>query len=62
MNSIYDHERWLSVQELAYRLGLGERTVKRLIYAGEIPARKFGRQWRIDPAVLVTDPTNPEGH
>lgn len=50
-----EQTQWFTVLTLAQRLGLSERTIRELIYKGEIPARKFGKQWRINPNVLVND-------
>jgi len=42
----------MSVRDAADYLGLSRNTVYRLVRSGEIPARKFGNQWRISKAVL----------
>jgi excisionase family DNA binding protein len=59
---------WLSVTDAASRLGKSERTVRRLCSSGEIPCRKAGGSWLIDPS--GTDETvdtdqhtkRPNGH
>jgi excisionase family DNA binding protein len=38
---------WLSTAEAARRLGIGARTLYRLIDEGQIPAYKFGRVIRL---------------
>jgi excisionase family DNA binding protein len=38
---------WLSTKEAAGRLGLAQRTLYRLIDAGEVPAYRFGRVIRL---------------
>jgi len=42
----------MSVRDAADYLGLSRNTVYRLVRSGEIPAKKFGNQWRISKAVL----------
>lgn len=36
----------LTAREVAEIMRLDERTIKTLLQKGEIPGRKFGRQWR----------------
>lgn len=36
---------FLTVEDLAAELQLGERAVRKLIAAGEIPALRIGRRW-----------------
>jgi len=43
-----------SPREAAAYLGLSEWTIRRLLRDGEIPARKIGSQWRIDPEYFRT--------
>ncbi len=38
---------WVSTAEAAQRLGIGARTLYRLIDQGEVPAYKFGRVIRL---------------
>jgi len=40
-------ERFYSLEEVAQRLGVSERTVRRWIKSGELPAYKPGREYRI---------------
>ena len=44
-----DHEPWLSVRDASSRLGVSERTVRRLVEKGELPATRVGRCVRLDP-------------
>jgi len=39
---------YLTTSEAAARLGLGPRTVQRLVKSGILPARQFGRVFLID--------------
>jgi len=38
----------LSIAECARALGVSERTVRRLVTAGRVPAYRVGGQWRLD--------------
>jgi len=38
----------MSLAECAKALGVSERTVRRLVTAGRVPAYKVGSQWRVD--------------
>ncbi len=40
-------ERFYSLEEVAERLGISERTVRRWIKAGDLPAYQPGREYRI---------------
>lgn len=42
----------LTTEEVARRLSVARMTVMRMIEAGELPAVKLGRVWRIDPEQL----------
>jgi excisionase family DNA binding protein len=37
----------LSLEEVAYRLGVSVQTVRRLIENGELKGVRVGRQWRV---------------
>jgi len=39
---------WLTLEELADYLKKGRSTLYRMARAGQIPAQKFGRNWRFD--------------
>lgn len=47
-------EEWLSVEQVADRLGLHVRTVRAYIRHGKLPAVRIGKQYRISPADLAT--------
>jgi excisionase family DNA binding protein len=42
----------LTVAEVAHRLGVHEKTVRRFIHSGVLPAVKIGRRVRVDEAEL----------
>jgi excisionase family DNA binding protein len=42
----------MSIEETADYLSLCRNTVYRLVRRGQIPAKRFGYQWRISRAVL----------
>lgn len=48
---INDSQRWaFRIRDVALRSGLSESEVRRAVYAGELPARKYrGRVWLISP-------------
>ena len=43
---------WLSSAETGRKLGLSERTVRRMAAAGRLPAYRFGLAYRVDPDEL----------
>jgi excisionase family DNA binding protein len=43
-------QRYISTSIVAARLGISRRTIRLWAECGEIPATKFGRQWRIQEA------------
>jgi excisionase family DNA binding protein len=43
---------WMTVDEVAAELRISKMTVTRLVHAGEIPHRRFGRSIRIDEAAF----------
>jgi excisionase family DNA binding protein len=38
---------WLSVAEIAGYMGVSAHVVTSMLRAGELPAVKFGREWRV---------------
>ena len=46
-------QTYLSVREVARRLAVSERTVRREIERGNLPAKRIGRILRIDPCDLA---------
>ncbi|MFF2485274.1 helix-turn-helix domain-containing protein [Microbacterium sp. NPDC058062] len=48
--SITEHNptEWGSIADYGAKYGLSDSTVRRMISAGELAARRFGRQIRID--------------
>ncbi|TVQ32988.1 MAG: DNA-binding protein [Phycisphaeraceae bacterium] len=51
-NSAADFQPLLTYREAAKVLGVTERTIWSLVHAGRLPAVRFGRNVRIDPADL----------
>ena len=45
-------EQLLDIPDVARTCRLSEKTVRRLIKAGELPAARLGGQWRIRPRDL----------
>ncbi len=41
-----------SISAVAKFLGVNPKTIRRWITAGDLPAHRFGRQWRISPEDL----------
>ena len=46
-------EEYLTIQEVAVLLRVGERTIYSLAREGRLPAMKIGNQWRIARSVLA---------
>jgi excisionase family DNA binding protein len=44
---------YLSTENVARRLGVSPRTVRLWAELGELPAAKFGRQWRFEEHLLA---------
>jgi len=42
----------MKIKDAANYLGLSKNTIYKLVRSGEIPAKKFGNQWRISKAIL----------
>lgn len=40
-------ETYMSVKEFCERMEVSTSTVYRMIKAGQLPAKKFGRRWKI---------------
>ena len=47
-----DVDNWFSVKEVAARLKISERSIRRWIACGQLRAHKFGRAVRISKAEL----------
>lgn len=43
---------WFTVDQTAARVHLSERHVRRLAEAGTLPAKRLGRDWMFDPAMV----------
>ena len=39
-------ERWLSVEEIAFHLGVSKESIYRWAEKSKMPAHKLGRQWK----------------
>lgn len=50
-----DGARWIDVPTAASILDMSNRTVRHLCAKGELPARKFGRAWRIERGAVLPD-------
>jgi excisionase family DNA binding protein len=50
-------ERFLSVAEVAKRLGVSEKTVRRKIASGDWPAHRLGRLLRVSERILTANLT-----
>lgn len=46
MNTQHELERWLSVDEIAFHLGVSKESIYRWAERGKMPAHKLGRQWK----------------
>ena len=46
-------ERFLSVAEVAKRLGVSEKTVRRKIASGDLPAHRVGKLLRVSERILT---------
>jgi excisionase family DNA binding protein len=53
-------ERFLSVAEVAVRLGVSEKTVRRMIYRGGLRAHRVGRLIRVSECSLADCLGNPK--
>ncbi|MGW3614523.1 helix-turn-helix domain-containing protein [Micromonospora sp. NPDC005163] len=43
---MYEHEPWVSVEEVANHLGVAKDTVYRWIESKSLPAHRVGRLWK----------------
>lgn len=59
---IGDSQRWVSAKTAAKILGMSGRTVRYLCADGELPARKFGRAWRIRREAVFPDGETEKEH
>lgn len=50
--SIPLEKQWLSVADIAVYMGVSPHVVTSILRAGELPAVKFGREWRVARADL----------
>lgn len=50
--SIPLEKQWLSVADIAVYMGVSSHVVTSILRAGEMPAVKFGREWRVARADL----------
>lgn len=46
MQTQHELERWLSVEEIAFHLGVSKESIYRWAERGKMPAHKLGRQWK----------------
>lgn len=44
--------RMLTVEQVAQVFGVGRMSVYRLIHAGDLPAYRIGRSFRVEPAAV----------
>ncbi|MBW7866392.1 MAG: helix-turn-helix domain-containing protein [Candidatus Hydrogenedentes bacterium] len=51
-----------SVKEFAASCGISKLTAYRMLWAGKLPARKFGSVWRIPASALSLDPKEGARH
>lgn len=47
-------KQWLSVADIAVYMGVSSHVVTSMLRAGELPAVKFGREWRVARRDLET--------
>jgi excisionase family DNA binding protein len=55
-------DEWLTVAQVVPLLGLSDSRVQRLLRAGQIPARKVGRDWIVSRRVVEEFKALPPGH
>ncbi|WEO77698.1 helix-turn-helix domain-containing protein [Cryobacterium sp. SO2] len=49
----FDDPRFLTVAEVALLMRVSRMTVYRLVHAGELPAVRFGRSFRVPEAAVL---------
>jgi excisionase family DNA binding protein len=54
-------DEWLTVAQVVPLLGLSDSRVQRLLRAGQIPARKVGRDWIVSRRVVEEFKALPPG-
>jgi len=52
---------YLSTSDVAAAVGITEARVRQLAATGEIKAKKFGRDWHVDPCEVDKLRNNPPG-
>jgi excisionase family DNA binding protein len=52
MSTLVTESTLLSLREVAGKLAVSEKTVRRFIDSGQLPALRVGRQLRVDPEEL----------
>lgn len=57
----FEDAHYLTVAEVALAMRVSKMTVYRLVHAGELPAVRFGRSYRV-PAAAVKEYLGSEGH
>jgi excisionase family DNA binding protein len=53
MASDLDHVKFLTVAEVAEMMRVSKMTVYRLVHAGELPAIRFGRSFRVPESAVA---------
>jgi excisionase family DNA binding protein len=54
--------RFLTVAEVAEMMRVSTMTVYRMVHAGEMPAIRFGRSFRIPESAVIAVIENPVSH
>ena len=53
MTGSFDDVRFLTVAEVAEMMRVSKMTVYRLVHAGELPAVRFGRSYRVPESAVA---------
>ncbi|MGN7191024.1 MULTISPECIES: helix-turn-helix domain-containing protein [unclassified Curtobacterium] len=53
MTGSFDDVRFLTVAEVAEMMRVSKMTVYRMVHAGELPAIRFGRSFRVPEAAVA---------